>query len=203
MLTIYHVPQSRSMRLIWLCEELGHPYEAVTIDFSPAYRNSEEWRRISPTGKVPAMTDGEVTMFESGAMLQYLLARYGRGRLEPEPGTAEHALYLQWCWFSEATLARPLGDMVHHLWIKDEEDRIPAVVEDAEKRARVCLEALEQAMSGKTYLLGDDFTAADIMTGYALNLARRLEVLDERYPELGEYFLRLSARPGFSVAVRP
>ena len=78
MVKIYHVPGTRSIRAIWACEELGVPYEAVPVDFTPAFRNSPEWRAISPTGKVPAMEDGDLVMFESGAMVDAILERHDR-----------------------------------------------------------------------------------------------------------------------------
>ena len=78
MLRIYHVRGTRSVRPIWLCYELDLPIEVAPIDFSPAYRNSPEWRAISPAGKVPAMTDGGMTMFESGAMIDYIRSRGAR-----------------------------------------------------------------------------------------------------------------------------
>ena len=83
---------TRSVRVVWLCKELQLPHEVKTISFSPEYRNSAEWRKLNPVGKVPAMTDGDFTMFESGAMVQYLLDRYGDGRLEPKRATQAHAL---------------------------------------------------------------------------------------------------------------
>lgn len=198
MLKIYHVPRTRSMRVIWLCEELAVPYEVVLVDFSPEYRASPEWRRLSPTGKVPVMQDDGLTMFESGAMVQYILEKHGGGRLQPSPGSAASALYLQWCWFAEATLARPLGDIVHHTLLKPEAERIPAVVDDARDRALVCIDALEGALVGRDYLLGDDFTAADIMMGYSLALAKRVAVLADGHPVVDAYQSRLEARPGFT-----
>jgi len=97
------------VRPIWLCYELDLAFEIEPIDFSPAFRNSPAWRAISPAGKVPAMTDGEMTMFESGAMVDYILERYGEDRLRPALGTVESAIHHQWCWFAEANLSRPLG----------------------------------------------------------------------------------------------
>lgn len=75
------------MRPIWALEELGIPYTIVPVDFSAEYRQTPEWRKLNPVGKVPAMTDGDLKMFESVAMMQYILDRYGRGRLQPTPGT--------------------------------------------------------------------------------------------------------------------
>lgn len=104
---IYHAPGTRSVRPIWAAEELGIPHAVVSVGGpgkagfadlgeSAEFRRSDEWRKLSPTGKVPVMTDGtDLTMFESVAMVQYLLDRYGGGRLQPQPGTPEHALYLQ------------------------------------------------------------------------------------------------------------
>ena len=205
MITIYHVPRTRSARVIWLCEELGLPCEVVPVDFNPEYLKSPEWRQLNPIGKVPALTDVDpegnpFTMIESGAMVHYILERYGEGRLQPAPGTPESALLLQWSWFAEASLARPLGDMVHHRILKPEPERIPAVVEDGQARAEICLDAVEAALEGRDYLLGGELTAADIMMGYSLALAQRLEVLDDRYPNLVEYLARLEARPGFQIA---
>jgi glutathione S-transferase len=189
------------MRVIWLCEELDIPYEVVTVDFSPEYRNTAEWRAKSPTGKVPAMSDGDLTMFESGAMVHYLLEKYGNGRLRPELGSPESAIFLQWSWFAEATLARPLGDMVHHRVLKPEAERLPAMVVDGEKRARTCLEALDSALKDQEYLQSD-FSAADIMIGYSLMLALRMEVLDDEYPEVQRYFKALSGRPAYEIAMK-
>ena len=101
MIKIYHVAGTRGLRAIWTCEELSIPYEVEVVNFDPEYRASPEWRSINPVGKVPAMSDGELVMFESGAMVQYLVDRYGNGKLQPEIGTADHALYLQWSWFAE------------------------------------------------------------------------------------------------------
>ena len=135
MIRIYHVPNTRSLRAIWVCRELSIDCEVVMMDFSPEYRTSDEWRAISPTGKVPAMAVGEgddaFTMFESGAMVDYLLERFGGGRLRPEPGSSDSAHNAQWSWFAEATLAGPLGDVVHHTILRPEAERIAAVVVDA------------------------------------------------------------------------
>lgn len=205
MITIYHVPRTRSARVIWLCEELGLPYEVVPVDFSPEYRKSAEWRRLNPIGKVPALTDVDTdgspfTMIESGAMVHYILERYGEGRLQPPAGSPKSALFLQWSWFAEASLARPLGDMVHHRILKPEPERIPAVVEDGRERAEICLDAVEAALEDRDYLLGSELSVADIMMGYSLALAQRLGVLDDRYPRLVTYMGRLEARPGFQIA---
>lgn len=198
MIRIYHAKGTRSMRLIWLCEELGLPYELAPVDFTPAGRAKPEWRQISPTGKVPAIHDGEFSMFESGAIVEYLLERYGKGRLRPAPGTPDSGLYLQWSWFAEATFARPLGDIAQHTVVRPEPQRIPAVVEDAKLRTLVCLDALEAAVPAGRYLLNSGFTAADIMMGYPVFLARRFGVLTPaNYPNVNAYLARLETHAGF------
>lgn len=199
MLRIHHVPATRGFRIIWLCEELDIPYEVVRVDFSRSYRASDEWRAMNPVGKVPVMTAGDLVMFESGAMVQHLLDRHGGGRLEPPRGTREHALYLQWSWFAEATFTRPLGEIVNHR--REFGDRaIPEVVEEMEARARLCAQALDREMRGKDYLVGE-FTAADIMMGYTLRSYRRL-LPDESLPaDADAYSRRLAARDAYRAAI--
>lgn len=196
MLRIYHVRGTRSVRPIWLCHELALPCEIVTIDFSPDYRNSPEWRAISPAGKVPALTDGELTMFESGAMVDYLLERYGDGRLRPPPGTHESALHHQWCWFAEATLSRPLG--LNRILRGDTGSPLAA---EGERKARDCLAVVDQAMSDRDFLLGDEFSAADIMMGYSLQLISSNGLLDDNYPNAGNYLARLKQRDACQQAM--
>ena len=199
MLRIHHVPATRGFRVIWLCEELDIPYEIVRVDFSRRYRASAEWRAMNPVGKVPVMAAGDMTMFESGAMVQHVLDRHGGGRLEPTRGTRAHALYLQWSWFSEATFTRPLGEIVNHR--REFGDRaIPEVIEEMEARARLCLDAVDGEMRGKDYLVGD-FTAADIMMGYALRSCRRLLPDDTLPAHAGAYWERLTARDAYRAAI--
>lgn len=199
MLTVYHVPITRSLRVLWLCQELELPHEVRTVDFGAAYRASPEWRALNPVGKVPAMTDGNFTMFESGAMVQYLLDRYGQGRLQPAPGTEAHGLYLQWSWFAEATYARPIGEIVNHRRAFGADGEIPAVVEEMKGRVRLCSEAVDRALQGRDYLLGDQFSAADIMMGYSVMLAQRFSST-EGLDALNAYWARLSARPAWQRA---
>ena len=199
MLRIHHFPATRGFRVIWLCEELDIPYEIVPVDFSRTYRASAEWRSMSPVGKVPVMTAGGLTMFESGAMVQHVLDRHGGGRLEPKRGTREHALYLQWSWFAEATFTRPLGEIVNHR--REFGDRvIPEVIEEMKGRARLCMDALDGEMRGTDYLTGE-FTAADIMMGYAVRSYQRLLPEDTLPVNASAYWDRLTARDAYRAAI--
>ncbi len=203
MIRIYHAPRTRSVRVIWLCEELGIPYEVVTIDFSREYRASDEWRAMHPQGKVPVMEDGDITIFESCAMMQYLLDRYGDGRLQPKAGSEAAAHYQQWCWFAESSFARPLGDMIHHSRLRPEHERIPGVVEDARLRAEPCLAATDQHLVNRDYLLGDTFSGADIIMAWTLFLAKMLELFDEESaPNAWRYLANLEARPAYQSALQ-
>ena len=198
MLKIYHVPGTRSLRPVWLCHELDLAVEIETIDFSPEFRQTPEWRAVSPAGKVPVMTDGDLTMFESGAMVDYILERYGDGRLRPAPGTAESALHQQWCWFSESTLIRPLG---LNLLLRQRDKTGDAIATEGEQKTRLCLEVVDRAVADREFLLGADFSAADIMMGFTLNLLAKLKVLDNRYPNAQLYLDRLKTRDGFARAM--
>lgn len=200
MLQIYHAPMTRSLRVIWLCEELDLPYEVIPIDFSPEYRATAEWRALNPTGKVPVMIDNGITMFESGAMVQHLLNCYGEGRLEPQLRTEDHAHFLQWCWFGESTLARPLGEIVNHRREFPKDQTIPAVLTEMADRVEVSLHAVAQTTQKTNWLIGDTFTAADIMVGYSLHLASILT--PDRMPAtLESYWQRLQDRPSYQKTI--
>jgi glutathione S-transferase len=197
MITLYHSPRSRSSRVLWLLEELGVPYEVEVLALAPESLKSAAYLAVHPLGKVPAIQDEGLTMFESGAIVQYLLETYGKGRLAPPPGTPARAAFLQWLHFAEATAMPPLADIAQHSLLKPEAERIPAVVADARLRAAAVLDVLETALRGKQYLLGDEFSAADVMMGYSLQLMKWFGLLTERYPNVLAYMGRLEQRPGF------
>lgn len=192
LLKIFHVPGTRSVRPIWLCYELGLPVEVEQIDFSPEFRQSKQWQEISPAGKVPALIDDDLTMFESGAMVDYLLERYAGGRLHPKPGTKESALHHQWCWFAEATLVRPLG--LHRVQ-RAAKDDIAVLIAEGKEKARLCLEVVENALAGQDYLLGEEFGACDIMMGYSIGLVEKL--LEDKHPNTIAYLSRLKSRDAY------
>ena len=198
MLKIYHAKGTRAFRVIWLCEELGVPYEIVPVDFSAEYRATPEWRAMNPVGKVPAMTDGDMKMFESCAMMQYVLDRYGEGRLQPAKNDATYAHYLQWCWFSESTFARPLGEIVNHR--REFKPELDDVVAEMKHRATLSLNALDQALVDRPFLLGKEFSAADISNGYTIRAYRRL-VTEDLPSNVSAYFNRLTSLPSYERTV--
>ena len=195
MITIHHASGTRGYRAIWACEELSTPYKLVSVDMSPEHRASLDWRRMNPVGKVPVMTDGELTMYESGAMVQYIVDRYGDGRLQPARDCNDHALYLQWSWFAESTFARPLGEVVNHGRAFPGRE-IPVVTDEMKARGRLCAQAVAKHLNDKQYLLGDTFSGADIMMIYTLRLYR--ETVETELPgALSTYWDRISKRPAF------
>src|SRR5262249_35679044 len=125
--------------------------------------------------------------------VDYILERYGEGRLRPAPGTAASALHHQWCWFSEATLVRPIG--LNRMLRHTPEDR--SLAAETEEKDRPCIEVVDRALAGRESLLGAEFGAADIMMGYSLNLLASNKVLDERYLKAQAYLARLQGRDAY------
>lgn len=198
MLKIYHATGTRGFRVIWACEELGVPYETVTVDFSAAYRATPEWRALNPVGKIPVMTDGDLTMYESGAMMQYVVDRYGNGALQPPRDDPAHAHYLQWCWFAEATFSRPLGEITNHR--REFKPELDAVVAEMKGRATACVRALDEALADRPYLLGDSLSAADLSIGYVTRVYRR-SVTEDLPANLQAHFDRVTALPSYERTV--
>ena len=199
MIKLYHSSGTRGFRVIWLCEELGVDYDVQKVDFSKEYRLSSEWLQINPLGKVPSLEDGELLMSESCAMMQYILDRYGSGRLQPPAGTIEHAYFLQWLWFSEATFARPVGEIVNHCREFPGEQEIPDIVKEMQSRVFKSILALDKALEEKPFILGAEFTAADISLGYTLLIAQSR--IEESLPRrVFEYWESISSRKAFKIA---
>jgi len=198
MIKLYHAQRTRSIRIVWLLEELGVPYELATVAFNPPRHSFEQ---NTPAGKFPVIEDGALTMFESGAILEYLIEKYGMGRLAPAIGSADRGPYLQWVHFAEATAFPPIGDVTRHTMLLPEAARIPKVAEDGRVRAINARNVLERALAGKQYLVGNEFSGADIMMGYFLMAARMLGVVGTAHPNVSAYWERLATRSGLQKAL--
>jgi len=199
MIKLYHAPRTRSDRIVWLLEELGISYGVERVDFKP--QPGRLFAQQTPFGKVPVIEDGNVTMFESGAILEYLLEQHDDGRLAPAIGTPQRAAYLQWLHFAESTAFAPLTAVVWLLRYRDDAADHPDLVADARSRAAIAFAFLENALGEREFLLDSGFSAADIMMGFTLFAARRFEVLDDRFPRIAAYYARLEARPAFQKAM--
>lgn len=200
MLKIYHAKNTRSVRIVWLVEELGLPYQIKSMEFSPKDLLSEEYLELNPLGQVPTLEEDGMVLTESGAIAQYILAKFGNGRLEPKPGTRDHATYLYWFHFAEAGMMPSIGAIAQHAYIRPEGERIPKVLEESQQKAIKMLGLIEKSLAGKTWITGNEFTAADIMLGYDLLLAKLFGMLTDALPNTSAYFARLAARPAFAKA---
>lgn len=197
MIKLYHAPRTRSIRILWLLEELGIPFELETQEYRPP---AMPFAQKTPFGKFPSLEDGDTVMFESGAIVEYLLERYGEGRLGPAAGESRRGEFLQWVHFAEATLMPPLIEILRHTVLKPEAERIPAVVDDARTRAAATLAVVERGLADRDYLLGADFSAADIMMTYGVQWAEMLGLLADS-PNLRGYLQRLTSRPALRKAL--
>jgi glutathione S-transferase len=197
MITLYHAPLSRSLRIVWLLEELALPYQLERMEFVPPER---PFGQRTPTGKFPTLVDGDVTIFESGAIVEYVLERHGGGRLAPAPGTPSRGPYLQWVHFAEATAFPPLGNLAWHRMRRNDAESMPTAIADYTSWAEASLDALEHALDGREFLLPEGFSGADVMMGYTLWVARAFRILDDRHPAMDAYLTRLLARPAFQKA---
>ena len=200
MIKLYFAPRTRSVRILWLLEELGLPYQLERVEFKP--QGKRFFAQATPFGKLPAIEDGDVVMGESGAIVEYILERYGEGRLAPPAGSPERAGFLQWLHFAESTAFPPLGIVVWLTLYRDDAARHADLIADARARAAMGLDVLERHLEGRRYLVGDEFSAADIMMGFTLVAARLLRVLVEgSHPALHAYLARLEARPAYQKAI--
>jgi glutathione S-transferase len=197
---LYHAPLSRSVRVLWLLEELELPYDLQTAPLEPT--EPRPFAQKTPTGKVPTLEDGEVTMFESGAILEYVLERYGDGRLAPPPGSPLRGAFLQWVHFADATAFTGLGNIAWHTRFKEDAASVADALADYRGWVRAALDALERALAGGPYLLGDDFSGADVMVGYTVLVAKALGLVGEEHPAVDAYLARLTRRPALRRALQ-
>jgi len=198
-LKLYAAPRTRSLRVAWLLEELGADYDVELSEFLPT--RSQFFIQQTPTGKFPTIDDDGFILFESGAIIEYLLEKHRDSTLVPAPGTRAKGEWLQWMHFADGTAFPPLGIVIWLAVYRDDADRHRELIEDARGRAGTALTVLEKRLAGRRFILGDDFTAADIMLGFTVFAARLLGLVAED-SELGRYVARLRARPAFERALR-
>lgn len=199
-LTIHHSPRSRSMRVVWLAEELGLPYQVRTLEmFSDAMKTSA-YLAIHPLGKVPAIDDEGFVLWETTAILSYLIGRYSDGALLPPRETQAGALAIQWMDFGENPLTVIMGEVAAHAGPMPEKWRVPALVTRGREVAPTLVAVVERALEGRSFIGGERFGAADIMLGFGLGIARYLEFVNDATPRTRDYLERLTARPAYQRA---
>ena len=170
-LKLIHFPQTRSIRVYWVIEELGLDAEIETRPFDRASLKEPEYLKLNPLGKTPVFWDGDKRMVESTAIIQYLAEKHGNGKLARKPSDTDYSDYLQWLHFGEAGMGGYVNMLIAQTALLPEDQRIPAMKIWAEKETRNCLAFLEDGLAGKDYLLGD-FSIADISVGYLLYLLK-------------------------------
>ena len=171
MITLYGFGQSRSFRCLWALEESGLPYNFKTMDVKAGEAKSKEYLSIHPEGKVPAIEDDGFILNESGAILNYIASKCPEKGLQPENNTRERALYDQTFFFVLSELEQPLWTVGKHKFALPEERRKPEIIETAVWEFSKALATLTNRLGSRTYIVGDSFTAADIMVAHTLNWA--------------------------------
>ena len=197
MIVVHHLNNSRSQRILWLLEELGAPYEIkfyqrdLETNLAPP-----ELKAVHPLGKSPVITDGELTIAESGAAVDYIVRKHGGGRFSPAAGTAEHEAYLEWLHYAEGSAMLPLMMLLYTMRLGEAaaplQPRISGEIDNN-------LSYIEGALAGKDYLLGD-FTGADAQLSFVGEVARAFGRL-ANYPNIAAWVERCHARPAFKTAL--
>jgi glutathione S-transferase len=199
LLTLHHAPNSRSSRIIWLLKELEIPFELNAMAFHPKDLKSEEHRARHPLGRIPVLDDDDVRIYESGAIVEYVLARHAPGKLKPAVDSPEFPNYLQWFNYTEGMIMPPINTIIVHTLILPPERRDEAVLNQAQRLVSKALAPINEALVGKDYLAGE-FSAADIMLGHACIMSGRLGLISEDMSDLTAYVERLKARPACAEA---
>ncbi|MGJ5032781.1 MULTISPECIES: glutathione S-transferase [unclassified Bradyrhizobium] len=211
MLTVHHLNNSRSQRVLWLLEELGVPYEIIRYERQPDMRAPKELRAIHPLGKSPVITDDGNTVAESGAIVEYLIETYGEGRLIPPPKTPERLRYSYWLHYAEGS-AMPL--LLLKLLFNIMPKRAPALLRPiVRKVSNQALSTLvnpqlkqhmafwESELQKSEWFAGDSFTAADIQMSFPLQAAASRGGLEQGHPRAMDFLARIEERPAYKIAL--
>jgi glutathione S-transferase len=200
MLTLHFAPNSRASRTLWLLEELGLTYQLNRMDFSPKDLKSDEHRARHPLGRIPVLEDDDISIYESGAIAEYILERHKNGGLKPVPEDPRFPEYLQWFHYCEGMVMPPINTIIVHTLLLPPDRQDETVRGQAERLLAKSWLPVESAMVGKDYLIGD-FSAADTMLGHACIMSQRLGIItEEAFPLLSAYAARLLTRPACAKA---
>jgi glutathione S-transferase len=194
---LYHCHQARSVRVVWMLEELGLDYELRMLPFPPRVF-AREYLEVNPLGTIPLYIEDDVRMTESSMICHWLASRHGKFHVAADE--AGHAEYLNFISYGEATLTFPLAVHFRYTSVEPEPRRIPQAAEDYKRFFIGRLKWIEPVLQERQWLCGDRFTAADVSVGYALGFARRLGLQDAFTPKISEYADRLRQRDGYRKA---
>ncbi len=213
MITVHHLENSRSQRVLWLLEELGVPYEVRRYERDrKTMLAPPELARVHPLGKSPVITDGDVTVAESGAIVEYLLDSRGQGRLRPAAGTPEQRRYTYWLHFAEGSAMPPL--LMKLVFDKVRTAPVPFFVKPVVKaiadkvtkgfiapNIERQLDFMEAELATRPWFAGDEFSAADIQMSFPLEAAAARAGLGPSRPRLLDWLARIHARPAYQRAL--
>jgi len=198
MITVHHLNNSRSQRILWLLEELGLPYEIKRYSRDPKTNLAPaELKAINPLGKSPVIEDGSLVLIESAAIIDYLIRRHGQGRLQPEPSTAAYDKYVQWLHFAEGSAMLPL---MLNLYVGRLGDAGAPLQPRIQSEVANYLGYLNDVLADTPYLLGDELSGADIQLSFIGEVAGAQGKL-QAYPNLLAWVKRFQARPAYRKAV--
>jgi glutathione S-transferase len=213
MIVVHHLNNSRSQRVLWLLEELGLPYEIKCYERDPQTMLAPaSLREVHPLGKSPVITDGELTLAESGAIIEYLVERYGNGRLVPASGTPEHWRYTYWLHYAEGSAMPPI--LLKLIFDQIEKNPMPFFVRPIarsiasrvkssfiEPQLTQHLDYMEAEIGKNTWFAGNEFSAADIQISFPLEAAVARAGLNASRPKLMAFLNRIHTRPAYQQAL--
>ena len=200
MLKLHFAPNSRAGRIVWLLEELGLAYDINKMSFHPKDLKSDEHRARHPLGRIPVLDDGDIFIFESGAIVEYILERHKNGGLKPAVDDAMWPYYQQWFHYCEGMVMPPMNTIVVHTLLLPPERRDEVVLGQAQRLLGKALKPVDAWMESKDYLIGD-FSAADIMLGHSIFMSNRMGCVTDEMPNLQAYVQRITERPAFQSAI--
>lgn len=203
-LVVHHLGISQSERILWLCEELEIPYQLIRYDRDPQTRLApEEYKALHPFGTAPIIVDNGVILAESGAIVDYIISKYGEGRLTVKADEPNFVDYLFWYHFANGSTMPAMSiDFVVKSMVDENRDVHPAI-KSLRQRVDRAFDLVEKLLSKTEYFAGNDFTAADIMMLFPLTTMRVFTPLDlTPYPNIRAYLKRIGARPAYQRAMK-
>lgn len=195
-LKLYEFGSTRSVRIHWMLRELGAPYSELEVNLRKGEQRNPDFLKINPNGKVPVLTDGDVTIWESAAILTYLAEKFTDKKLIPDHGSKARAEYFQWMFWNQSEFEAPLWSVAKHTFIYPENLRLPAAIELAKLDFDKAAVVLDRELSDRLYILGKNFSAADILIGHTAVWAEAKQWLGT-YKNIQRYIEALKKRPAF------
>ena len=200
MLKVHFVAGTRAGRVVWLLEELGLEYEVNIMPFTKEGLKSAEHRSRHALGRVPVLEDGDISIFESGAIIDYVLERHKNGGLKPSSDSPEFPFYLQWYHYCEGMVMPPMNQIVVQTILLPPDRRDETVLNQAKNLLTKSLAPVNENLANNDYLIGD-FSGADLMLGHSCFMANRLGCVSEEMQNIKDYVARINARPAFQKAI--